>query len=1430
MSEARPTIFIALILCLGPCGIAAAAPAGPQVSFEQGPGEEAVLSLVVPPLRWETAPGGLVPHIEGFGRLAQRGLPDLPARRERIAIPPGGRLEILEVTIDWSEGMLPGHLALHPAAERPRGPVSPPAALDAEGYWPARTVEISVADGALRTLRFSSVAIRPLQIQPEHGRFRVARRIEVRVRRQRPLGGASPAPPPGPAASVLDALAAGAIHGAGSVGRQPLGVSAPRSPRSAAEASPQPSGLAATLAYPAWRLEVDEEGLYRLSYAWAQANAPLLLDFLTSRDPRRLRLVTQGVEIPIVVDGEADGSFDDPTTRPPDGDAIVFYGQPVGEVDLFDPTVWERGDLTDINVYRLETADAPLRVSDSAAAPTGGLPLVTSFRETVQHDENEKFLGFVPEDDVDHWYVDPFLNTNTGVDELIQDVATPDHVGGSISLRARLLGFDYEFNLHRSELYVDGALVDTADWDGYVEFTHGVDQGPVYYTPASPLGALTAVKIRLPFDRPEPEITKDIVGVNWIEIDYDRRIAARNDRLNFDLSNDSSQEADIDNHSALPEVWEVTETTLSPAGMEIALPRRLTGLSWSGGQARLRMDRDAAAPATRHFSAAAGSGFLAPRAVAEDVPPSSVDPLVADDLADASNGADWLIIGQRDLIDMSSGTQLRALLAHRQLQGLATAVVDVQDTYDQFTYGIVDPQAIRDFIETALNQWSPAPSYVVLLGDATWDFKNHYGHVPARQYVPTKVFAITSNSQFSFYLSDTWYAAVIGTDTLPDAVIGRWPAHNLIEAEEMFRKVLWYEDPLNHDVSWTGKACLVSERDDTDLIRVHDEIYDQWFTSGPQVGDKVYERDKSEFPPPNEEQQAADEANVRIDACINSGAAIVTFAGHGGYKTWGRGASLFTTDHPDADDLVDLIDDRPLVFTVQANCITGHFAQDSSVGSTNDSWYTHLEDWMTTPHKAAIAGMAPSFLAYSYQIDNLLDPIYEGVFGPRKERLIGALDMRLRLGFDSLSDDISIRSFVLQGDPALSLAVPRPSTPTIQSIDQAGSGELLITWTGGADADHFHVYRARSYVGPYTLVGDDILGNSFLDTGLDNCSEYFYYVVGVDLNGFESRQSNFNEGCAEGSPDPSDCKSGIPENPDPPATPNLLRVTDTERGQQLEVEWKCPLCLPDVEFFRVQWGTSDQGPYPNEKRPAAPQTTTLVNGLDNETEYFFVVRAEHCSQIGPASNQLSGVPHLVRGINPPRSIGDLRVHRVGSDALLEWSLPTDTVWGIDTTVLDVRVHGSDQTPAYVTNDANKLADLPGSATSWTHGGQAVPDGVTRYYLVIARNGTGQWSASGVELPAAVEDLALERLGASELSLHWGPVTGTMDGRRLEIAGYNVYGRNSVLPRTEASEANLLQGSVPPSPGTVTTTLPLPGEAFFSYQVLAFDHHATESVW
>ena len=84
-----------------------------------------------------------------------------------------------------------------------------------------------------------------------------------------------------------------------------------------------------------------------------------------------------------------------------------------------------------------------------------------------------------------------------------------------------------------------------------------------------------------------------------------------------------------------------------------------------------------------------------------------------------ANAADYLVIAPDSLADAAS-----TLAAYRQQKGLRTAVVRLDQIYNEFSYGIQTPAAIQQLLATALSQWTVKPRYAVLIGNGTYDYRD----------------------------------------------------------------------------------------------------------------------------------------------------------------------------------------------------------------------------------------------------------------------------------------------------------------------------------------------------------------------------------------------------------------------------------------------------------------------------------------------------------------------------------------------------------------------------------------------------------------------------------------------------------------------------------------------------------------------------------
>lgn len=98
-------------------------------------------------------------------------------------------------------------------------------------------------------------------------------------------------------------------------------------------------------------------------------------------------------------------------------------------------------------------------------------------------------------------------------------------------------------------------------------------------------------------------------------------------------------------------------------------------------------------------------------------------------------------------------------------------------------------EALREFLAHAYESWqAPKLRYVLLLGDATFDFKDYYG-LGLENLVPP----LMVQTRFLRTVSDPGYAMIHGDDRLPDVAIGRLPASDPDEARAMVSKVLAFE-------------------------------------------------------------------------------------------------------------------------------------------------------------------------------------------------------------------------------------------------------------------------------------------------------------------------------------------------------------------------------------------------------------------------------------------------------------------------------------------------------------------------------------------------------------------------------------------------------------------------------------------------------------
>src|SRR5205085_1176608 len=192
---------------------------------------------------------------------------------------------------------------------------------------------------------------------------------------------------------------------------------------------------------------------------------------------------------------------------------------------------------------------------------------------------------------------------------------------------------------------------------------------------------------------------------------------------------------------------------------------------------------------TRQLLAFAAAQVQRPAAIVADRPSNWRQP---------TNAADLVIITRGDLL-----AAFEPLRAWREQQGYRVALVDVEDLYDEFSFGQKTPQAIRDFLAYAAGNWQAAPRYVLLGGDGSYDPKNYLGAGEA-DVVPAKL-VDTAEMETA---SDDWYGG-FSSEGQTAVAIGRLPVQSAVEAAALVAKIIAYDSATPSDA-----MLLVADRND----------------------------------------------------------------------------------------------------------------------------------------------------------------------------------------------------------------------------------------------------------------------------------------------------------------------------------------------------------------------------------------------------------------------------------------------------------------------------------------------------------------------------------------------------------------------------------------------------------------------------------------
>ena len=974
--------------------------ADPSVALQREISSETVISFSLPPLNINP------PDTDGYHQLAAEGLsvaspggfPGVLIKSFLLQIPADSEVT-MSVIIEQQETIR--NFLLSPAPtpvmqENERSELTlkqifekNEAAYAKDILYPGKFAEVAYT-GFLRDIRVAKVNLYPVQYNPVTRELLLCKKMTVTVRyekasshqhntsqrqSQRSASGTAPD-------KVFEGIYRKTLLNYTPQQKLAPGAFAPQSPHQLQAAlsenmSQSPFAIKAL---------VTDDGIYKITYEDLLA---LGVD-LASATNENIAMANQGNDIAIYCSGS--GTF-----KP--GDYILFYGQSFKS--LYSKT----------NVYWLYLSEEhALRMTQRNGTPQGNETVQPYFTQTKKFEQDRVYWSNIPpyDEGVDHWFWDKLsINEEALEKDFTVSLGTLEKNGGTFTLTLQLQGRTGTSTSpdHHTRVYVNGTMAGDFTWDGQTVLTQSItDINPAFFKNGDNTITVEAVA--------DTGSVVDSYYVNWIEVMWHQQYVADNNRLAFRNKTTGAVQYTVTGFSSSDMVClDVTDPVR---------PVMITGTVSSESTLRFR---DVVSQTTA-YAAAAGTGIRAPQTLSVDA---------ASDLKSYRSAVDYIIITHEDFYDA-----VQELKTYRESKGLHVEVVKIQDIYDEFSYGIKDAQAIKDFLTYAYTSWNSSghPTYVLLVGDASLDYRDDLGYYAkgAVDYVPTFIY---QTNQFGNTPTDNWFVCVNGTDYLPDMILGRISVRTSTDLKNIIAKIKAYE--ASPPAAWCGNVILAADNES-----IFESISDSLAKMLPEgyQAKKVY---LDQYP-------TVKDATTDLISKINAGALITNYAGHGNVNEWAAEYLFQTADQTKSssrDDLQFLSNGDKLTFVMALNCLNGYFP----------NWlddYSLAEDFLRVENRGAIACFAPTALGYPSEHSVLARKIFSGLF-EEENKIVGSLITAAKIStYQQINSRDIIETFTLFGDPATELKLVSSSDMTAFRTVKPSDGEPLpfiplptFTWGAG---------------------------------------------------------------------------------------------------------------------------------------------------------------------------------------------------------------------------------------------------------------------------------------------------------------------------------------------------------------------------------------------
>lgn len=750
------------------------------------------------------------------------------------------------------------------------------------------------------------------------------------------------------------------------------------------------------------KISLNSTGVYKLS----QSDLVAMDAGFATADPRTIKVYGNGGgmlpenpsvsriddlrEMPVFVSGEEDGKLDG-------GDYLLFYGEA--------PDSW-KFNTTDRKFHHIKNIYSDvtcyfITFGQGNGKRIGSEPSTTQPVTDVVQKYND--YAFYEKDEINliksgrQWYDGSIFELTTSRDYSFNfpdiDPGTPVSLRTAVAARSTTTPATFSISVNGTNLAnVNVNVVNSADNSPWASDSFS----DVSFTPGG-----AAINVNLSFQKHGQEA---IGYLNYLELNMMRMLKLSNSQINFrsvqGYGPGKVTQFNVTGNGSPVTIWDITdEGNISQVQTTV-----------SGNIFTFALTTDT----IREFVAFDGTGFKTIQSYAA----------IENQNLHGAGSFDYLIITHPSFMNQAEN------LAnfHAAHDNLTTLITTPDKIYNEFSSGVQDITAIRDYVKMIYDR-APAgkePKYLLLFGDASYDYKNRKDN--NTNFVPC-IESGESMSPVGSFATDDFYGMMENYDSLQIGV-GRFPVRTTADAEAAVRKVKHYVSPSDSVKNdWRNMICFVADDEDGNIHLDQTETISNMIQSAHPVYniDKIYLDAYQQLSTPGGER--IPDVNTAINMRMAKGALIMNYVGHGGEKGWAHERVL------EIPDIVAWKNFDKMPVFVTATCEFTRY--------DDPDWVSAGEWVFLNPDGGGIALFTTTRPTFSNDNANLTGHFYQHAFN-KTNGVYPSMGDLIVTAKNAAGNNSSTRKFILIGDPAIKIAYPALDIVTT-SINGLPSGTLPDT-------------------------------------------------------------------------------------------------------------------------------------------------------------------------------------------------------------------------------------------------------------------------------------------------------------------------------------------------------------------------------------------------